>query len=56
MYSPKINEEFIPVLFKLSASKKMPIIKLVNEIIEDYLEEEKLDEAGSRLEEKESSK
>ena len=38
MYSPKINEEFIPVLFKLSASKKMPMTKLVNQIIRDYLE------------------
>ncbi len=38
MYNPKIKEEFIPVLFKLAASKKMPMTKLVNQIIRDYLE------------------
>jgi len=38
MYSPKIKEEFIPVLFRISASKGIPITKLVNQIIREYLE------------------
>ena len=39
MYSPKIKEEYIPVLFKMSASRRIPMTKLVNEIIRDYLDE-----------------
>ena len=38
MYSPKIKEEFIPVLFRISASKGIPMTKLVNQIIREYLE------------------
>jgi len=38
MYSPKIKEEFIPILFRISASKRIPMTKLVNQIIKDYLE------------------
>ena len=38
MYSPKIKEEFIPILYRISTSKRMPMTKLVNQIIKDYLE------------------
>jgi hypothetical protein len=38
MYSPKIKEEFIPILFRISTSKRIPMTKLVNQIIKDYLE------------------
>ena len=38
MYSPKIKEEFIPILYRMSASKRIPMTKLVNQIIKDYLE------------------
>jgi hypothetical protein len=38
MYSPKIKEEFIPILYRISTSKRMPMTKLVNHIIQDYLE------------------
>ena len=38
IYSPKIKEEFIPVLFRISASKGIPMTKLVNQIIREYLE------------------
>ncbi len=38
MYSPKIKEEFIPILYRISCSKKIPMTKLVNQIIKDYLE------------------
>ena len=40
MYSSKIKEEFIPVLFRISASKGIPMTKLVNQIIREYLEED----------------
>jgi hypothetical protein len=38
MYSPKIKEEFVPILFKISVSKRIPMTKLVNQIIKDYLD------------------
>ena len=38
MYSPKIKEEYIPELFRMALSKKIPMTKLVNRIIKDYLE------------------
>ena len=37
MYSPKIKERHIPTLYKLSKAKGMPMTKLVNQIISDYL-------------------
>jgi len=37
MYSPKISEEIVPVLFKVASSKKIPMTKLVNRILKDYL-------------------
>jgi hypothetical protein len=38
MYSPKIKEEYIPILFRLSNVQKVPMTKLVNRIIKEYLE------------------
>lgn len=37
MYSPKINEEHIPVLYKLAKQQRVPMTKLVNEIINNAL-------------------
>jgi len=37
MYSPKIREDLIPELYKLSRSRKITMTKLVNGIIENYL-------------------
>jgi len=37
MYSHKIKEEFIPILLRISLSKRIPMTKLVNQIIKDYL-------------------
>jgi len=37
VYSPKIRENLIPVLYRLAKVKKIPMTVLVNEIIEDYL-------------------
>jgi hypothetical protein len=41
MYSPKVKEEYLPTLFKISASKRIPMARLVNQIIKDYLNEER---------------
>jgi len=38
MYSPKIREELIPKLYQLSRTRKVPMTKLVNKIVEEYLE------------------
>jgi len=40
MYSPKINEEFIPKLYRLAKSQKRPMTSLVNEAVSQYLEQE----------------
>jgi hypothetical protein len=39
MYSPKINEELIPRLYRLRKLKRMPMTRLVNEILEKALSE-----------------
>lgn len=37
MYSPKIAEELVPVLYRLAKDRKMPMTRLVNGIIRDVL-------------------
>ncbi len=39
MYSPKINEELIPRIYRLGKIKKMPMTRLVNEILQRELSE-----------------
>lgn len=39
MYSPKIDEELIPALYRMAKEKKIPITRLVNGIIQSALEE-----------------
>ena len=38
MYSPKIKEELIPVLYQLAREMKIPMTRLVNSLIEKSLE------------------
>lgn len=38
MYSPKISEEYIPYLYRLARHLKMPMTKLVNEILRSTVE------------------
>ena len=33
MYSPKINEDYIPFLYRKAKSQKIPMTRLVNQII-----------------------
>jgi hypothetical protein len=37
MYSPKINEKHIPVLYRISKQIKKPMTYLVNEAVTEYL-------------------
>jgi len=39
MYSPKISEEFIPLLYRKAKAQKKPMTQLVNEIIRDALDD-----------------
>lgn len=39
MYSPKINDEYIPLLYRLAKSRDIRMTHLVNEIISEALEE-----------------
>ena len=39
MYSPKIDEELIPRLYRLRKLKKIPMTRLVNGILEKALQE-----------------
>ena len=39
MYSPKIREDLIPILFKLARKKKRPMTRLVDQIIRNQLKE-----------------
>ncbi len=37
MYSPKIKEDLIPQLYKIAKAKKIPMTKLVNEILSEAI-------------------
>lgn len=42
MYSPKIKEDLIPKLFQLSVKRKIPMTRLVDGILRNYLQREGL--------------
>jgi hypothetical protein len=46
MYSPKIREELVPIIFQLALSKKIPMTKLVTQIITNYLKRNGMMEGG----------
>ena len=37
MYSPKIKEEFIPVLYKIAKARGLPMTHIVREALDEYL-------------------
>lgn len=39
MYSPRINDEYIPILYRKAKARKIPMTRLVNEIIKNALTE-----------------
>ena len=47
MYSPKIDEELIPRIYRLGKLKKMPMTRLVNEILQRALPEMEEGERGN---------
>jgi len=49
MYSPKIDEELIPRLYHLRKLKKMPMTRLVNEILRSALPALEEDEGKKEL-------
>ena len=46
MYSPKINEELIPHLYRWAKSEKVPMTTLVNRIIANEIEKQKGENDG----------
>ena len=36
MYSPKIDEDYIPFLYRKARSQQIPMTRLVNQIIADF--------------------
>ena len=42
MYSPKIDVSLIPILYRLGKARRMPMTRLVNELIVKALEAEQL--------------
>ena len=47
MYSPKIDEGLIPVLYRLAKERKIPMTRLVNEILQRELSEMEEEEMGN---------
>jgi hypothetical protein len=37
VYSPKLNEELVPVLYRIAKAKKITMVKLVNDIVSEAL-------------------
>lgn len=47
MYSPKIDEDLIPRIYRLGKLKKVPMTRLVNEILQRELSEMEEEERGN---------
>jgi len=54
MYSPKVWEKYIPVLYRLSKALDQPMTKLVNQAVEDFIEKHKEELLTQETEMKES--
>ena len=37
MYSPKLSEELVPVLYRIAKARKITMVKLVNDIVSEAL-------------------
>ena len=51
MYSPKIDEDLIPSIYRLAVARKIPMTKLVNRILKTYLEQTEKDREENPLHE-----
>jgi hypothetical protein len=52
MYTPKISEKLIPILYRIAKEKRVPMTTLVDSIIDSYLTR---DEIGVVRDEKEGA-
>ena len=43
MYSPKISEKLIPILYRIAKEKRVPMTTLVDAIIDSYLDKAEYD-------------
>jgi hypothetical protein len=49
MYSPKIDEDLIPKLYRLALIRKTPMTKLVNRILASYLAQAQVEKEQTGL-------
>ena len=49
MYSPRIQEEYIPLLYRKAKELKIPMTKLVNQIIAEALRKEENDDTDGTV-------
>lgn len=49
MYSPKISENLVSALYWLAKSKRIPMTKLVNQIVAEYLLNRDMIEGGMKI-------
>ena len=52
MYSPKISEELIPVLYRMAKDKRMPMTQLVNALLCSVLELDKEQDLAPEMDER----
>jgi hypothetical protein len=53
MYSPKIKEELIPVLYQISKALRKPMTRVVNEFIEEGLKKIDVKEVEKQMRDRE---
>ena len=49
MYSPRIKEEYIPLLYRKAKTLRIPMTKLVNQIIAEALRKEEYNDADGTV-------
>lgn len=50
MYSPKIDEDLIPVLYKMAKAQGRPMTKIVNDIIRKVIDKDSLHKGKNKKE------
>jgi len=49
MYSPKISEDLVPILYRLRKEQKMPMTRLVDKIIRNALASDSLPKVNAEI-------
>jgi hypothetical protein len=47
MYSPKISEELIPILYSLAKQRKIPMTRLIDELLQESLKTQDISEINA---------